>query len=117
MGAQWLHKVWVFGRSLRLECGSWTNEIQEQEVIPFVQQEMVKTRVIAKGNKFKMIRKQQHLETDYEYEIRKVQNNLRVNGLAVGKQCCNPTTLETLREERRVKRKLEDQVINSTLGM
>lgn len=46
-----------------------------------------------------MIRKQQHLETNYEYEIRKVQNDLQVNGLAVEKQCRNPVILETLNEE------------------
>ena len=46
---------------------------------------MVSIGVIAKGNEFEMIRKQPHLVTDYEYKIRKVQNDLQVNVLEVGK--------------------------------
>lgn len=45
-------------------------------------------------------RKWQELETDYECEIQKTQNDLQVNDLEVGKQCHNATTAKNKEEIR-----------------
>lgn len=69
MVAQWLHQVCVFERSLGRGCGSQTKKPRtaagRYSICPARE---VNIRARAKGNKFKMIRKQQHLDTDYEYK-------------------------------------------------